>query len=98
MNFVSIVLSRADSSNSDCANAVRTLITNFPPNGKTYLAADLKNLDDFDKNYDRLKHKDFENIYGRASDWFYVNILQDAFRAIPLNRRAGRLSEKPVGE
>jgi hypothetical protein len=68
---------------------LKLVIFNLPPNGK-------KALENITPKLEAdvvVNTTEFDKMYSDVSDWIYINILQDAFRAIPLFRAKGKLEE-----
>lgn len=70
---------------------LRMMIRNFPPNGKEYMKEELKTLKSFEDNVNTLNAMQVEEIYEKAHDWFYIHVLQDAFRFRPRNPKPAHI-------
>lgn len=69
---------------------LRLLIQNLPPKAKEIL----KDVYDKCMPGNPLTTVEFDEMYGKVSDWIYINILQDAFRARPISRKTPHIGEK----
>lgn len=94
MLIVTTILDNPMTLHSSKARPLRMLIANLPPSAKTALKGEWDKLVAFEKSEAAIDTPAaFEEIYSIISDWIYANILQDAFRAVPLNRKAGHIGE-----
>ena len=107
LEFVCDLVGSLNVSGSGKALALALLIENYPPSGKKALHVDYDTLRNYNaaRSYPANKTTEFlfVDIYGRAHDWFYLNVLQDLFKAIPLYRKPGSLTppkkeDIPVGK
>ena len=77
---------------------LRILLRNFPPKGKEALKEEIKKVIDYDVNSNAIGGiLGAEEIYNKAHDWFYDNILQDAFRFRPKNPRQAHIGSGTGG-
>lgn len=91
MQRITGLLSSNHVSHAEKARAIRVLIDNLPPTAKEDLREEYVTLVNYSKNELLGSEVDPYKIYGTVSNWIYTNILQDAFRAIPLYRGEGML-------
>lgn len=96
LEFVCNLIGSLDVSGNGKALALALLVENYPPSGKKALTADYETLRNYNsaRSYPSNKNAEFlfVDIYGRVHDWFYLNVLQDLFKAIPLYRKPGTLT------
>lgn len=94
MLIVTTILESPNTPHVAKATPLRMLIANLPPSGKAALKPQWDKLVEFEHNEIAVRTSaEFEQIYSAISDWIYTAILQDAFRAIPLNRKPGHMGE-----
>lgn len=70
---------------------LRMLLRNFPPKGKEVFKAERAKLTQFDSNNKLIEPIEAEEIYDNAHDWFYIHVLQDAFRFRPRNPKPAHI-------
>lgn len=94
MLIVTTILDSPNTAHANKATPLRMLIANLPPSGKEALKIQWEKLVKFEHNTDAIPSAvEFETIYSEISDYIYDTILQDSFRAIPLNRKPGTMKE-----
>jgi len=66
---------------------LKQIILNLPPNAKEHLKTITEKLD----NPKPLSCTGFDELYSTVHNWIYINILQVAFGATPLNEEVVKI-------